>query len=185
MVISEPMPGFSEPERRKPGATGRPVVLADGHAWLLAVPLYQPQADGLTIPRIDRPTERIFECLASQSALALTDVWEAAVPLLRANYELSNTEISKLLSVAPGDEADRLTQAVLDIIFGNSSRRRCYGDWIRASLLANGIGASMISADDLPDVMSILVATHRTVPLARFADVCREAQLRDTLDTLL
>jgi hypothetical protein len=185
MVISEPMPELYEPERRKPGATGHPVVLADGHEWLLAVPRYQPQADGLTTPRIDRPTDRIFECLASQSALSLTDIWEAAIPLLRANYELSNEEVSLLLSVAPGGEADRLTQAVLDIIFGHSSRRRGYSDWIRASLLANGIGDSMISADDLPDVMSILVATHRTVPLTRFADVCQEAQLRDTLDTLL
>jgi hypothetical protein len=134
---------------------------------------------------VDRPTERIFECLVSQGTLSLSDIWEAAVALLRKNYDLNNEELSQLLSVSPGEEAERLKQAVLDLLFGSSSKRRGYGHWVRASLLASGLGASRISAEDLPDVMSILVATNRTVPLVQFVDVCREAQLRVTLDALI
>jgi hypothetical protein len=174
-----------EHRRRKPGAGGVPVRLADGQFWLLAVPSIRVRAGGLTRPLVDRPLDRIFECVVLDEALEWGDVWAAARELLRANYELSDEEAVQLLSVSPGPEGHALAAEVVRALFGTDQDERTYSRWVRASLLANGIGDKEIPANDLLNVLSILVATNRTVPLSKFADACRLLDERARLETLI
>ena len=109
----------------------------------------------------------------------------AARALLKENYDLTDEEITPLLSVAPGPESQALTNAVLDALFGPEESTRTYTDWVRASLLANGLDAAELSARDLPNVLAILVATNRTIPLSRFADASQAAGERRALEPLV
>jgi hypothetical protein len=174
-----------EHRRRKPGAGGIPVRLADGELWLLAVPNIRVGAGGLTRPLVDQHLDRIFECVVLDEALNWGDVWAAARELLRTNYELSDEETAQLLSVSPGPESHALATEVVRALFGPDQGERTYSRWVRASLLANGIGDTEIPANDLLNVLSILVATNRTVPLSKFADACRLLDERVRLETLI
>jgi hypothetical protein len=174
-----------EPERRRPGASGVSVTLADDQAWLLARPSYRPRQDGLTQPAIDQPLDRIFEAVVLNEALSLGDLWEVARELLRANYELTDEELGRLLSVAPGSEAQRLAASIVDAVAGSDPDGKSYTAWVRASLLANGLASSEILARDLANVLAILVATKRTIPLSRFADACRLLDERARLEVLI
>lgn len=185
MGTSGASPELTEPDRRRPGARGAPVVLADGCEWLLASPTYHARPGGLTHPPIDAALDRLFACLVLQEPLSLCDVWEIARPLLTANYDLTDEELNQLLSVAPGAESRRLAAAVIDATLGSEGRVRSYSRWVRASLLANGLGPTEIATQDLPDVLAILVATNRTVPVSRFADACKEAHERASLESLV
>ena len=57
--------------------------------------------------------------------------------------------------------------------------------WVRASLLANGLVGVRIHARDLSNVLAVLVATKRSIPLSRFADACRVADERARLEVLI
>ena len=160
-------------------------MLADGQYWLLAGPTYRPRAEGLTRPMVDRPLDRIFECAVLNEGLSLSDLWEAARGLLKANYELSDDEVAQLLSLSPGPESRALAGHVLDALFGADLAGKTYTAWVRASLTANGLGLSEIPARDLVNVLAILVATNRTIPLSRFADACRLLDERARLETLI
>jgi hypothetical protein len=164
---------------------GTPVRLSDGRGWLLASPVYRPGLDGLTIPRVDRPLDRVIDHLALGEDLGLEEIWEAARAMLKANYELNDDEIAELLSVAPGPEAHALAEGVLGAMIGPEDATRTYTDWVRASLIANNLGSAEIAARDLPNVLAILVATNRTVPIDRFADACRAAGERQALEALV
>lgn len=182
---SGPKPDLSEPSRRRPGASGTPVRLADGRPWLLATPTFRAGGKALTSPAIDRPLDRIFEHLALHDSVLLQDVWEVAIALLSANYALEESEVGDLLSVAPGRESRDFVDAVLDILFGVEAASRSYTDWVRASLLANGLDAPEIPASDLPNVLAVLIATRRAIPAARFVDACRAADSRSSLESLI
>ncbi len=174
-----------EPARRRPGATGVPVKLADGQEWLLARPSYRPRADGLTRPMIDLPLDRIFEAVVLNESLSLSDLWQIARELLKANYELTDEELIRLVSVAPGSEAHSFATAILDAVAGSDSVSKSYTAWVRASLLANGLTFEEIPAADLTHVLAILVATKRTIPLSQFADACRLLNERSRLEALI
>lgn len=185
MGISGGMTELTEPGRRKPGAGGTPVILADGREWLLASPTYRACPGGLTHPPIDPALDRLFDCLVLHESLSLCDIWEIARALLSVNYDLSDEELNQLLSVAPGAESRRLAAAVLDATLGSERHARSYCHWVRASLLANGLGLTEISTSDLPNVLAILVATNRTVPASWFVDTCKEAHERSVLESLV
>ena len=176
-------------DRRKPGACGTFVTLADGQAWLLAQPSYRPKADGLTTPDVDRPLDRVFECSILNEPFSLCDLWEVARKALKANYELSEDELANLLSVSPGQEAESfgkaILEAILEAILASEIAEKSFTNWVRASLLANGLGQTDVPARDLLNVLTILVATNRTIPLSRFADACRLQDERNRLETLL
>jgi hypothetical protein len=174
-----------EPQRRKPGARGGLVRLADGQPWLLAEPAFRPRRGSLTTPDLDEAIDRLHEQIVLGEDLCLADVQAAARTLLLANYDLSDVEVADLLEVEPGVEAEELARAVLEILFGPEGRARGYVDWVRASLLANGLAATEIPASALHDVLTLLMATHRTVPPARFVDACRAALDRDSLERLV
>jgi hypothetical protein len=179
--MNEPL----ERERRKPGADGTPVRLADGRLWLLASPTYKAGPGSLTSPPVDGPLDRFFECSVLGESLKLTDVWEAARQLLLANYDLTDDELSRLLSVAPGPESRTLASEVVRALFGSDDEEKSYSRWVRACLLANGLGDEKIPAADLPNVLAVLVATNRTIPLSRFADACRVQDERARLEVLI
>jgi hypothetical protein len=179
------MTNLVEHERRKVGALGSPVLLADGHEWLLATPVYEACFEGLTCPRIETSLNRLFESLVLHGNVSLTDLWDTAVPLLRMNYELSDDELAGLLSIAPGIESRLLVNSILEALFGSEYQTKSYCDWVRASLLANGLSGIRIPNEALPNVLAILVATNRTVPLSRFSDACRDVRERSTLEYLV
>ena len=167
------------------GADGSAVRLADGMAWLLATPRYRAAGRTLTMPRVDRPLDQLFERTVFDEATPIETIWEAARALLLANYDLADDELADLLSVAPGDESRELALAGLDALYGPADGSKTYCDWVRASLLANGLGEVEIPTRDLPNVLAILVSTHRTIPVARFVEACRVAEEREDLESLV
>jgi hypothetical protein len=185
MDASGPTPDPAEAERRKPGAAGTPAVLADGQTWLLANPVYRAGAESLTQPPVDGPLDRAFESAVLNESLTLCDVWLAGRALLKANYELKDDEVARLLTVSPGEDSRTLASVVLEALFGSERREKTYTAWVRASLLANGLGGAKIPAADVTNVLAILAATNRTIPLSRFADACRAMDERARLETLI
>lgn len=185
MDTSEPRRDVFEEERRRVGSTGTPITLANGQTWMLANPSFQPSRDRLTAPCIDSPLDRIFESTVFKEGLNLTDLWEVAIELLNENYELTTSEVSELLSVSPGAESQALACAILDALFASDRSERSYTAWVRASLLANGLSEAKVPANDLLNLLTILVATNRTIPLSRFVDACRVFEERSQLETLI
>jgi hypothetical protein len=183
--VSRVMPEYLKFERRKPGARGRLVTLADGESWLLAEPLFRPTSTGLTTPDVDEEIDRFHDQIILGDDVSLADVLAVARTLLLANYELSNDEVADLLEVEDGLEAETLTTVVLELLFGPDQRVRSYSDWVRASLLANGLALSEIPASAINDVLTILMTTNRTVAPSQFVDTCRVAQDRDSLENLV
>lgn len=161
------------------------MTLADGQTWLFANPEYRPTSEGLTRPMIDPPLDRIFDRAVLNEGLPLCDLWEVARGLLLANYDLSEGDLKRLLSVSPGFESHQFATNVLDAATGIDPGGRGYIAWVRASLLANGLGGDEIPARDLGNVLAILVATNRTIPLSKFADACRLLDERARLETLI
>jgi hypothetical protein len=179
------MSELSEALRRRPGARGRIVKLADGQPWLLAEPVFQSGSASLTTPDVDREIDRFHEQIVLGDDLSVVDVFSVARRLLLANYELHDDEVAELLEVEPGEEAEALAGAVLESLFGPDQRISGYADWVRATLLANGLGEVSIPASTLPDVLAILMATNRTVPPSHFIDACRAAREHDCLERLV
>ncbi len=180
-----PMIERIEHRRRKPGAQGRLVRLADGQPWLLAEPTLRSGQSSLTSPDVDQEVDRFHEQIILGDDLSLVDILGVVRKLLLANYELSDDEVGELLEVEPGEEAEILAGAVLESLFGADQRIRGYVDWVRASLLANGLEPSTIPASALTDVLTVLMATNRTVSPSRFIDACRAARDRDSLERLV
>lgn len=180
-----PMRELVEHERRKPDARGRIVRLADGQPWILAEPSFRPTMSGLTTPDVDREIDRFHEQIVLGDDVSLTDILSVARMLLLTNYDLTKYEVAALLEVAEGPEAEALAKVVLESLFGPDQRTRGYSDWVRASLLANGLTQSEIPASAMNDVLSILITTNRTIPPSQFVDVCRAASDRDSLERLV
>jgi hypothetical protein len=174
-----------EHERRRTGAAGTPVRLSDGDRWLLANPAFSARGEDTTSPCGDKQINRIFECVVLGEDLDLTDIWAAARELLLKNYELSEAELSELLSTSPGPESRELASSTVEAMFGSVDDEKGYCHWVRASLLANGLGNCLLSAQDLPNVLAVLVATNRTIPLSKFADACRLLDERARLGGLI
>lgn len=178
---------LNERDRRRPGAGGIPATLADGRPWLLAEPTFRAGAGPgpLTTPDVDAALDDFYERIVLGDDLPLADLLGAARTLLLANYDLSNVEASGLLDVAPGPEAEALATAVSEALFGPEHRVRNYSDWIRASFLGNGLGSAEVPASAVNDVLTLLLATGRTVPPSRFIDACRAAQDRESRERLI
>ncbi len=182
---SSPRVELAESSRRKPGADGIPVRLADGASWLLAVPRYRADGGSLTVPDVDAEIDRLFERSALCGEVALVDVWSAARTLLLANYDLADDEFDGLADFAQGEGCLAFAMTVIEALFGPSPAARSYSDWARASLLANGIVPATIRPGDLANVLSILVATKRTIPASQFIDASRAAEERASLEDLI
>ena len=185
MGMPDAKPELTEASRRRPGAIGIPVRLADGRAWSLARLRFRSDRERLTWPDVDGPLDRIFDSLTLGDGVMLGDVLEAAVGLLRANYELDDEELSGLLGVAVGAECTALVDAVLEALFGAEGGGRRYSDWVRGSLMASGLGSAEISSAHLPDVLAVLIASGRIVPSSRFVESCRAACTRTSLESLV
>ena len=178
-------PELDERLRRKANAIGTPVKLADGSLWLLANPKYRPSSAGLTRPLVDRSLDRIFECTVFGEGVPLSELFEVARALLKANYELSDDEIGKLLSVSQGHESQTVASEILNSLFGVNLSDKTYTSWVRASLAANGLCRETILAQDVVNILGILVSTGRTIPLSKFADACLVVDERARLETLI
>lgn len=178
-------PEPAEPARRRPGADGIPIRLADGALWLLAVPRYRSTGGSLTVPDVDGEIDRLFERSALSGEVALADVWSAARTLLLANYDLTDDEFDGLADFTRGKGCLAFATAVIEALFGSPMTARSYSDWARASLLANGVVPATIRPGDLANVLTILVATKRTLPASQFIDASRAAEEQSTLESLI
>ncbi len=183
--ISSPRPKPTEQTRRKLGADGVPVRLADGEMWLLAIPRYRADDGPLTDPDVDGEIDRLFDRSAASGEVALVDVWSAARSLLLANYDLTDAEFDDLAHFRPGRQCVAFATTVLEAVFGPPQAVRSYTDWVRASLLANGVVPTTIRPGDLANVLAILVATRRTIPAAQFIDASRAAEEQASLESLV
>ena len=179
------MRDFNESSRRKAAASGLLVGLADGDQWLLAIPSYRADASSLTEPDVDGEIDRLFERSALTGEVALVDVRSAAKTLLLANYEIDDEEIDDLTSFESVDRTRSFVSDVLEALFGASPPARAYTDWVRAGLIANGIGSTAIRPGDLANVLAILIATNRMIPASRFVDASRAAEEQAALDGLV
>ena len=176
---------LTEHDRRRPGARGVLITLADGHPWLLAEPTFRPKSGPLTTPDVDSPLDRFYERIILGDDLPLDDLLGVARSLLLANYELSAPEVDGLLEVDAGAEAEALARGVSEALFGPEQRVRSYTDWVRASFLGNGLATVEIPASAVNDVLTLLLATGRTVPPTQFIDACRTAQDREARERLI
>lgn len=181
---SKPTSDLREPLRRRPRASGLAVPLADGSEWLLTIPRYRSTGATLTMPDVDRELAQLFDLSSLCGEVALTDVWSAARTLLFANYDISDAEFADLVDL-DADGEEQLVARVVEALFGPSESSRTYPDWVRASLLANGIVPATIGPADLANVLSILVATSRTIPASRFIDASRAAEEQASLESLV
>ena len=179
------MRDLTEPTRRRPGARGVVAILADGQPWLLAEPTFRPKAGALTTPDIDTLLDRFYERIILGEDLPLDDLLAVARILLLANYDLSDAEANHLLDIDAGAEAEALAQVVSEALFGPEQRVRNYTDWVRASLLCNGLTTAEIPASAVNDVLTLLLASGRTVPPAQFIAACRLAQDRELRERLI
>ncbi len=179
------MHNLTEPSRRKPAARGITATLADGQLWLLAEPTFRPKAGPLTTPDIDSALDRFYERIILAEDLPLDDLLAVVRTLLLANYDLTETEVSFLLDIDAGDEAEALARAVSEALFGPEQRIRNYSDWVRASLLCNGLTTAEVPSSALNDLLTLLLASGRTVPPTQFIDACRAAQDRELRERLI
>ena len=176
---------LTESERRKPEARGVPATLADGRPWLLVEPTFRPKAGPLTTPDLDSALDRFYERIILGDDLPLDDLLGVARTLLLANYDLSDLEVNSLLDVDAGDEAEALAKVVSEALFGPEHRVRNYTDWVRASFLGNGLTTTEVPASAVNDVLTLWLATGRTVPPAQFIDACRAALDREHRERLI
>lgn len=174
-----------EADRRRPGASGVAVGLADGQMWLFARPIFRASRNSLTRPDVDALLDRFHERIVLGEDIPLDEIFLAARTLLQANYDLSNAELNLLLEVAEGDEAQDLARGVSEALFGPDQRVRGYTDWVRASLLANGLNLTDVPGDAIGDLMAVLVSTRRTVPAGQFIEACRVARDREAREALV
>ncbi len=174
-----------EVERRRPGATGTFILLANGEEWLLSNVSISLTSTDLMTPKIDDVLNRIFESMMLEGRVSLSEIWSVAIVLLRINYNLSDAEIYQLLELKLGAECDKFAEDILQIALVFEPGSKGFTDWIRSSLIANRIDPSQLSVRDVPNVLEILVATNRTIPLASFADSCLVAQERQLLESLV
>lgn len=159
-MIDEPIEGDLFPEARaKEGATGVPLVLADGQEWLLA--------DGGMANALDGLRDRIDDAARLRGEVDTVEVRNAAFILLKANYDLVDGEAATLIM---GAEPQALTDAVSLALFGDGDGRRTYSVWATASLLANGVDPGSVPVRFMPFVLEILVQTKRTVPAGQFIE---------------
>ncbi|WZO98176.1 hypothetical protein EP7_005232 [Isosphaeraceae bacterium EP7] len=176
---------LSEAGRRLPKARGTPVLLADGGEWMLARPRLMGDRGSLSEPDVDDALDRIFDGLVLGEPIDPRTIRVAARSLLRPNYDLSEAEAESLVAVPPGPPMRALAATLVESLFGARPGVASFTGWARASLQANGLGGVSIDAGDLSPLLAVLSATGRTIPLADFADVCRDAEERIHLESLV
>jgi hypothetical protein len=105
--------------------------------------------------------------------------------LLTANYDLTDDEAARLLSVDDGAGLRVLAGEVLGSLFCADRVEKSYTAWVRASLISNGLSREEVPACDLINVLAVLVATNRTIPLSKFAEACRLLDEQARLEALI
>lgn len=146
-------------ERELEGCHGVAVVLSDGRPWLLH--------PGGLLNALDDLRDKIDDSSRMSGKVDMAHVREAAYRLLAANYELS---VEEAVALIRGADPDALVGSVGEAIFGPSEQRRTFTTWAGASLIANGIDPDSVPTPLLAQVLDILTATGRTIPLDKYID---------------
>ena len=172
-------------DRQRPAARGGRPIRLDGQDWFLAEPTFRAGGTTLTDLDVDNLLDGFHERVILGQDVPLADLFQIARALLLANYEVTDSELGRLLEVDGEDEARELARAVSEALFGPDERVRGYTDWVRASLLLAGLSSVAVPATVLGDLMTLLVATGRTVPPRRFIDACQAVQDRESRESLI
>lgn len=139
-------------------AAGVPAALSDGREWLLA--------DGGLCNELDGLRDRLDDDARLTGQVELSDVREAALALLLANYELTGPEAVGLVL---GADPQALTDATSAAMFGDASRKT-YTSWAASALLANGLDPAAVPGHLRAHVLAHLEAAGRCVPRSKFID---------------
>ncbi len=148
---------------------GVPLEIA-GEAWTLPLMLTHPGMDALR--------ERVLVRGYLRESYPAELLEEVGAILLGSAYDLSGPEQWLLAASA---KLDDLRDAVEECLLAQSDRPRGYRDWVRSSLLANGLDPDAIADADLPHVLHQLVATNRAIPAHEFLDVALAGARRAAL----
>jgi hypothetical protein len=137
---------------------GVPIVI-EGETWLLA--------HGGAAGMLDAHRDRLDDKARLRGEVDMTDVLDVARVLLMSNYELTDFEVVALLIAA---DREKLAAAVMAALFSGKVGHRTYSRWMNASLYAAGLDPARIPPELIPDVLEMLVATRRAVPIDKFTD---------------
>ena len=142
--------------RHRPNIVGEEVTLSDGQTWLLApagvAPILSELRDGL------------YDDSVLYQKVPYTAILQAAWVCLLANYNLTDAELSGLLTGLSDEQEQALATATMNAIFGSGQSLRTYTDWAVSALYANGLNPANIPASTIPHVLNQLVRTGRAVP---------------------
>lgn len=142
----------------------------DGQIWTLPL--------ALTHPGLDALREEILTRGHLRGAYPAEMLERAGGILLGGGYDLSGPEQWVLAASA---KLDDLRDAVEECLLAQAERPRGYRDWVRSSLLANGLDPDLMPEADLPHVLHQLVATRRAIPAHEFLDVALAGAKRAAL----
>lgn len=170
---------LSLPERP---ITGIPMRLADGNDWLLA---HMGNAEGGG-PLRNQLCDSVFFAGRLPATLLHPLVHHA----LAINYEISEKETFDLLfseGYSPFKAVDDQPAPVKAVVGAwLPSEEDCefeYDDWLRSSLIINGIDPATIPADDVPAVVAHLRGLGKIIEPSIFVGAMREgAKRQDHLD---
>jgi hypothetical protein len=160
IAAEDPWPA-PDARRRHDGIDGTPIEIG-GTTWLLAD----------YVPLLGAVWNRLFDQAVIDGRYEPDDVHKAAMHLLIENYRLSASECAVLLLAAPLGSADEehpgLVAAVERAMFGEDQEQyrscRTYSQWMRLSLLANGLDPEKVPARDRRPLVLYLVAAGKAAP---------------------
>lgn len=162
--LAETRPLTPEARAWEPGATvGAKLAIGD-HTWLLPLAMTSADLDPFR-------NEMIRQC-AFKGTYSADLLRDAGQLLLMMGYDLRANEAYYLIRSAP---LDPLRDALEEALLAYSDNREVgYHDWVRSSLIANGIAPELVDDADLPHVLNQLLATGRAVPPDKFLGVAIE-----------
>ncbi len=151
--------------------SGVPCPMADGRIWKLA-------RAGLAGSAIELRDD-LFDTLAAEEHATREDTICAVHWGLIHNYDVSTEEVWELIGDREGYRLDGVYRVEdqgplkpIDAIIAAMvpTAEICefrYTDWLRASLIANGLDPAAIPPDDIPGVILTLIGTGRALPPER------------------
>jgi hypothetical protein len=164
---STPEVPLTPEDRARNGADGTAVLLGDNQHWLIPSSVHATFLNG--------HRDRMYEQMLSRGSVAMTDIHAVAWTLLNVNYALTPEEAFTLIR---STDNSALTDAVCNSLLGEDDPVRSYSNWVRSSLLCNGIKPEDISPADLPHVLHQLVNTSRAQPIEEYTHIARALEKR-------
>jgi len=135
--------------------------MGDGQDWMIA-------RCGL-VSTLDDVREALFkEHMRGRGSYSLGNLMVVVFFGLRVNYDLAREEINALMQVTDFSE---IVDKVIEAILPTEAKDRSFTDWMKASLILNGIQPDSVHRDQLPHVIDMLQRLGKTVPYRDYTDL--------------